>query len=793
MGKTLFEKLILLFLIFLSTSQAQWKKIIMPSSRGGGVYSVCIKDSNIFVGMDAGVYLSKDNCLHWVNVNPDLPPRERSPKAVSLASNSKNIITAFREPNVYLSSDNGTNWSMAGINGGLRSTPTVIATNGNWIIGGYPGGNYQSRDNGKSWMQTSNLPPIVSAALQDSIALAATYSGIYRSTDYGSSWIKVHSFFSTSGSGQILASGIYAYAGGSNYGGSNYLFYSKDKGLTWRDSALLHCNSINSIVLSPEASGNNYLFAGTDSGVFRSSDNGINWAAVNNGLTSKLIFSLAFKVTGTGGTSVLYAGSGGGLFCSSDYGVTWNISGSPAEWQFASNGTDLYAASSNNSYQGDSWFDASNDYDFYSLVYHSKDNGLNWNQVYAGFLDRNSQITSLSTINTGNGYYLIAGARWAKPRIGAYHGIVFTSGSNGLNWTTAYCDSTGGNHILIQGNSAYIYLFINQLNSWGLERSKDNGITWEKPDSALTITVAYQIKDVNPWINTLSMDGNRMYAGGGGSLITFPPRPVPPFTAYCNYIMESIDNGNSWEKINSQLDSGKVIKNPEIDTISTIAALYTAGSHLLVGMNSLNFYYSPYDHRVANGGGFYHLVHQDSTWTVVDSAFKGKSVFGFAAYNSNIYAATESGVFHTTNYGRNWDDISSGMDDINVSSLFVSGSYLLASTSNGPWARPLSEITSAVEYISGDKKVPEKYSLSQNYPNPFNPETTIKFSIPQNEFVSLKIFNILGEEVATLISKSLNAGTYAAYWQASRFASGIYFYRIQAGSYSETKKLVFIK
>ncbi|MFH0735674.1 MAG: T9SS type A sorting domain-containing protein [bacterium] len=89
--------------------------------------------------------------------------------------------------------------------------------------------------------------------------------------------------------------------------------------------------------------------------------------------------------------------------------------------------------------------------------------------------------------------------------------------------------------------------------------------------------------------------------------------------------------------------------------------------------------------------------------------------------------------------------------------------------------------------------VVDKFSLSQNYPNPFNPNTTISFSLPKQEFVTLKIYDILGKEIATLFSEELKAGTYQKDWQPKGLSSGIYFYRLQAGKYTETHKMSFLK
>ena len=89
--------------------------------------------------------------------------------------------------------------------------------------------------------------------------------------------------------------------------------------------------------------------------------------------------------------------------------------------------------------------------------------------------------------------------------------------------------------------------------------------------------------------------------------------------------------------------------------------------------------------------------------------------------------------------------------------------------------------------------LPEQFSLEQNYPNPFNPSTTIKYSIPTSEFVTLKVYDVLGSEVATLVNEEKPAGSYEIDFNAAKLSSGIYFYILQAGSYTQTKKLILTK
>jgi hypothetical protein len=92
-----------------------------------------------------------------------------------------------------------------------------------------------------------------------------------------------------------------------------------------------------------------------------------------------------------------------------------------------------------------------------------------------------------------------------------------------------------------------------------------------------------------------------------------------------------------------------------------------------------------------------------------------------------------------------------------------------------------------------DLTIPLQFSLEQNYPNPFNPSTTIEYTIPQNGFVSLKIFNVLGKEVATLVNGQIDSGKHKVEFNATGLNSGVYFYRIESGSFVDTKKLILLK
>jgi hypothetical protein len=127
-------------------------------------------------------------------------------------------------------------------------------------------------------------------------------------------------------------------------------------------------------------------------------------------------------------------------------------------------------------------------------------------------------------------------------------------------------------------------------------------------------------------------------------------------------------------------------------------------------------------------------------------------------------------------------------------SMFSDGSLWISAGTN-------LRVSALVSYGSGLSAVeppaegglPAAYALDQNYPNPFNPSTTIRFSVPVAGHVSLKIFDVLGQEVATLVDDDVVAGVHTTQWKPEGVASGMYLYRLQAGTFNESRKLLLLK
>jgi len=137
------------------------------------------------------------------------------------------------------------------------------------------------------------------------------------------------------------------------------------------------------------------------------------------------------------------------------------------------------------------------------------------------------------------------------------------------------------------------------------------------------------------------------------------------------------------------------------------------------------------------------------------------------------------------------DDDNGGSRECAVASIF---------TSDNAWHNPsvfgsipLVRSTAIIEGGGGGRSAPSEFALEENYPNPFNPETTISYTLPKTAGVELRIYDIKGNIVETLVNCTQNAGRYSVSFQGKNFSSGIYFYKIKADNYNNVKRMLLIK
>ncbi|MBI3195177.1 MAG: T9SS type A sorting domain-containing protein [Ignavibacteriae bacterium] len=163
----------------------------------------------------------------------------------------------------------------------------------------------------------------------------------------------------------------------------------------------------------------------------------------------------------------------------------------------------------------------------------------------------------------------------------------------------------------------------------------------------------------------------------------------------------------------------------------------------------------------------------------------------FSDANNGWISGQGGTILYTTNGGTNWLSQTTNTTKDLYSIFFVNQNTGWAVGDSGIILKTTSGGVLSVE--QRDDLIPSQFTLSDNYPNPFNPTTKISFSIPAMSFVSIKIFDVLGKEVATIVNEELSAGNYTQEWNAQGIESGVYFYQIQAGTYVETKKLILLR
>ncbi len=276
----------------------------------------------------------------------------------------------------------------------------------------------------------------------------------------------------------------------------------------------------------------------------------------------------------------------------------------------------------------------------------------------------------------------------------------------------------------------------------GLWRSTDGGANWARGALSEQIFSSFLL------CPTASGDSNLFVAGGGGPL--------------------SSDYGSTW--------TGKYSGLPTY--ISMSLAVSSDGTNLFAG---------------TFGGGVYRSVDTGTSWFSAGINSPRKYVYALVANGANLFAGTDSGgIFLSSDYTMNWTRVSDGFPNDQITSFAVNPPNLYAGTaSHGIWTRPLSEMKTGVN--DQRSNLPASFSLQQNYPNPFNPSTKIRYQIAITGKVTLKVYDLLGREIATLVDGVEAPGDYTATFNAARLPSGVYFCRLQAGTYSSTKKLMFLK
>jgi photosystem II stability/assembly factor-like uncharacterized protein len=243
--------------------------------------------------------------------------------------------------------------------------------------------------------------------------------------------------------------------------------------------------------------------------------------------------------------------------------------------------------------------------------------------------------------------------------------------------------------------------------------------------------------------------------------------------------------------------NGRMYKTTNSGTNWIIDSL-TVSDTLAGGIYGLHAITGSLIYAAGGSGRIFKTTDAGTSWTTYSAGdYNFQKVF---FTNSNTgYAAGKKGtgggaMLKTTNGGVNWaEQVTYTSSQIN-SVVFPSANIGYAVGDNGTILRTLTAGEHPViTGITGTTETAESYRLSQNYPNPFNPATNISFNIPAQALVTLKVYDILGREMAVLVNEVRNKGLYTVTFDGSRLASGVYFYRLNAGDFTETKRMMLLK
>lgn len=646
------------------------------------------------------------------------------------------------------------------------------------FAGGY--GVFRSSDNGLHWENKSTglwYPDVTAMTYSDGRLFAGVWYGygngmgyLFYSDDQGENWNQLNTVLLDSDNiTGFLKDGNKLYFGT----GRNGVYVSTDNGSSWTKSS--NTGISGSIVGLASAGG--YIFVITTDGmVYRSINDGNNWTALMNpsGYASATGFSCANEILYSTHEIDYFSGS---AYRSTDYGMSWqHLSVFPAYVRTVSAysgnvyiGTDKGIYRSSDS--GLTWSDALLEGAIvlkiycdastllagtdYTGLFTSADYGNSWRQTGV------SNTTSIQALNVrddtvicGNdGQYGVFVSKNNADSFTGYHNMqlnyvhdlltaggveyaacnqgVFSSNDQGLSWSAMGLPQMDVLCLLYHNNA----LLTGGEN--GVHRTTDNGVTWHQISIGLP----------QEYIWSLAAVSNKLYA------------------AATNGVYVSTDNGASW-----------LLSGMESFAVRTLTVL----DNTLFG---------------ATEYGIYSVEASASEWSL--AALDGYWVTFLTEYSGHLFAGVLEGgipdLLRSDDNGQTWYSVGGGLQGqfFFTQLAFNANIAFLGTWNNGLWRRP------AIEVLTGVKECiisnPEDYILSQNYPNPFNPSTNIGFTLPEAAPVKLMVINTLGETVEVLADEYLTAGSYEYQFNAAGLPSGIYFYRIETGTFSKVKKMLLLK
>lgn len=634
----------------------------------------------------------------------------------------------------------------------------------------YAGGVFRSTDNGNTWVKSLYAyafdGAVKSIAVGNNGNVYSSLYGVIKTTNNGSVWIQIASFLSPN-SIAVTLSGI-VFAGGND----GKLYKTSNDGVNWV-ICLSAINPIRNVVAA--SNGNIYI---SENYVRMSTDNGATWSIRS---TSAILPAVDMAYDSSGSLLLCNAT---GIFKTTNNGANWNniYSGIPASAIGVAQGNIYYAGVSG------------------GKIIKSTDNGSSWTDVYVPSILDAPLIVELYIIQSNTVFAATAsgmlrttnaGSTWERTNTGitnshvtsiCFDGVskifagvssdgVFMTSNRGTNWVRSGLEFKNVNSIGLNGpNNLFACISDTAYSTY---RSTDGGLSWALANNGLeNAGLVFKYKSVNGNVYASCDFGLFRSVNNGDSWAPSltPGGPIKYFDANSsneifagsgNVIYKSTDYGDNWN----------VLVTPG----------YTIDDFGILQINGYMFY--------LHYNGLYRSTNDGSSWSPLNSAPILSRLF-FGPKNA-MYGYGHDSLFKSTDFGDTWFRNNTGLlitDGVVLA--FDQDDYGYAGTYGASVFKTFRSVIS-VQNISNS--VPARFSLYQNYPNPFNPTTKIKFDIPKTSKVNVVVYDLLGRKVAVLVNEQLNPGTFEVRWDASNCPSGMYFYKITSGDYTDSRKMVLIK
>jgi photosystem II stability/assembly factor-like uncharacterized protein len=630
-------------------------------------------------------------------------------------------------------------------------------------------GTYRSYDAGATWTHVHNVvmamdlvinPIDTSIVITGNGNFASTGFGIYRTSDGGTTWAHITSGVPSDFEGKIQLdiynadpNIVYASIGhGFSTGGPNasWLCKSTDSGISWTVMTTQDYSKwqgwFSHDVAINQSNPDELLVIGIS--VWKSTNGGstitqTSTGGVPNGTTPPIggqeggpayVHSDAHDIKQhPTDHNTYYIASDGGIFRTTDFGETFSSHNGRYQTTQFYNGTSSSQTDSMKAMGGLQ----DNNTDIYS-------GDLAWFRAPVG---GDGSWTAIDAVNDNIMFASSQGLNMRKSTNGGnnFSGIS-PPGSNITAFIAPYKIFFGDGDFMYAGRDR-IYKSTNGGGNW---TTTNNGNVLDG-NPALAMDISYQTS-------------NKVYVG------------TAPFQTRSG-LFRTINGGTSWDNITGTLPDrfpADIAVDPNDDNIVYVTFYGFGTGHVF---------------KSTNGG---------DTWTDISDNLPDVPTLAVIVdmNNSNqLYIGTDIGVFVSSDGGGNWQDFNAGLPDaiqgMDLNITYANNVIRVMTHGNGGYERKLlSQIPVGLE---PDPIVVSSFKLEQNYPNPFNPSTTISWQLPVNAFVSLKVYDVLGNEVTTLVNEQKAAGSYQTDFDASNLSSGTYIYRLEAGNFVQTRKMILLK